>query len=160
MSPWYASARQFVRLFTAIGLICMLAPALSAGPAGAVATVHGVAWDSNNSPIVSAKVRLRNLESGGVASSSETADRGAFTFSEVSKGSYAVELLGNDGKVIGVGQSFRVGPGETVTTFVRVAPRQRRLIGMFTNTAATVIAAASSVGLTAIGTHAPPVSPQ
>ena len=161
MSPSYRSARVVARLLTAL----VFASSLVGGVAGRSAdpdpgTVRGVAWNSDNSPIPSAKVRLRNLENGRIVSSGQTTDDGQFSFGNVMPATYAVELVSEDGKVLAVSQSFRVESGQTVSTIVRLTSRKPWFVGMFSNTAAVAIAAASSVGLLAIGSHSPPVSPQ
>lgn len=130
------------------------------GPATAVSTVRGVVWNPDNSPYPNGRVRLRNLHSGRVESTGVTTERGQFTFERIPSGSYLTEVVDDAGKVIAVGQSFTVESGETAATFVRLPARQSWLAGAFSNTAAAVIAAASSAGVTAIGTKAPPVSPQ
>jgi len=160
MSLACASVCRVVRVSVLIGLAWILVPGPADARAATAATVHGVVWNGDNSPVVNARVRLRDLETGRVASANETNERGEFSFGSVARGAYLVELLSNDGKVVAVGQSFRVEPGETVATFVRLPSRQPWFAGLFSNTAASVIAAASSVGVTAVGSHAPPVSPQ
>jgi hypothetical protein len=87
-------------------------------------------------------------------------ENGQFVFDSLEGGAYVIELLDDNDKVIAVGQSFRVERGETVATFVRLGTRRPGLSGLFSNTAAAVIAAASGVGVTAIGSQAPPASPQ
>jgi len=123
-------------------------------------SVHGVVWNADNTPLPNAKVRLRNLQTGRVDAAAEANENGQFTFDRLAGGSYVIELVGDDGKVIALGQSFRIEPGETVATFVRLGARQPRLAGLFSNAAAAVISAASSAGVTAIGSQAPPASPQ
>lgn len=135
------------------------APAVRAsGPASTF--VRGVAWNSDNSPLPAAKVRLRNLHTGRVDGSAVTTEIGQFTFSDMVSGAYVIELVSDSGSVMAVGQGFRVETGETVATFVRLPARQSWLAGAFSNAAAAVIAAASSAGVTAIGSPGPPVSPQ
>jgi hypothetical protein len=131
-----------------------------AAPAERPTIVRGVAWHSDNSPIPNAKVRLRSLETARISSNTETTESGQFLFEDVGRGSYVVELVTDGGRVLAVSHSFRIEPGETVATSVRLSSRQPWFVGMFSNSAAAVIAAASSVGLAAIGSHAPPVSPQ
>jgi len=136
--------------------------AASAGP-GDAATVRGIAWNSDNSPIPNARVRLRNTHSGRVEANTVTAEDGHFGFNLVEGGSYVVELVGDSDRVMAVGQSFRVEAGETVATFVRLPPRRPRFAGLFTNAAAAAIAAAASVGVTAMGptgSGSRPISPQ
>jgi hypothetical protein len=134
-------------------------PARSASVARST-SVHGVVWNADNTPLPNARVRLRNLQTGRIDASAAANENGQFTFESLEGGSYVIELVGDAGKVIALGQTFRIEPGETVATFVRLASRQPRFAGLFSNAAAAVISAASSAGLTAIGSQAPPASPQ
>ena len=142
---------------------CVLVSTVVCGSAAAgppeTSVVRGIAWNSDNSPIANAKVRLRNIETGRVVSASETSSDGQFVFGDIARSSYLVELVSDNGKVLAVGPAFRIEPGQTVSTYVRL-PTRRWYSGMFSNAATAVIAAASSVGLTAVGTHGPPISPQ
>jgi hypothetical protein len=122
--------------------------------------VHGVVWNADNTPFPNSMVRLRNLQTGRVDAAATANEEGRFTFDNLEGGSYVTELVGDDGKVIALGQSFRIEPGETVATFVRLGVQQRHLAGLFSNAAAAVVSAASSAGVTAIGSQAPPASPQ
>lgn len=122
--------------------------------------VRGVIWNADHSPLPNAKVRLRNLQTGRVDAAAAANENGQFVFDSLEGGSYVIEIVDDNGKVIAVGQSFRVERGETVATFVRLGTRRPGLSGLFSNAAAAVIAAASGVGVTAIGSQAPPASPQ
>jgi hypothetical protein len=135
------------------------APARTA-PVARSTSVHGVVWNADNTPFPNSKVRLRNLQTGRADATATANEEGRFTFENLESGSYVIELVGDDGRVIALGQSFRIEPGETVATFVRLGVRQPRLAGLFSNAAAAVISAASSAGVTAIGSQAPPASPQ
>jgi hypothetical protein len=152
-------------------LVCLLvagtvtasgrAPGTAGRPSAATSTsVRGVAWNSDNSPLPAAKVRLRNLHTGQVDATAVTTEIGQFTFTDIEGGAYVIEIVGDSGRVMAVGQSFRLENGETIATFVRLPARQSWFAGAFSNTAAAVIAAASSAGVTAIGSSSPPVSPQ
>jgi hypothetical protein len=134
-------------------------PARTAAVARSTA-VHGVVWNADNTPFPNSNVQLRNLQTGRADAAATANEEGRFTFQNLEGGSYVIELVGDDGKVIALGQSFRIEPGETVATFVRLGAPQPRLAGLFTNAAAAVISAASSAGVTAIGSQAPPASPQ
>lgn len=161
MSPSYTSARAVAGLLAVVVFASSIAPSASGRSADPdPGTVRGVAWNSDNSAIPFAKVRLRNLDDGRVASIGQTTDNGQFSFGNVTPGPYAVELVAENGKVLAVSQSFSVEPGQTVSTVIRLTSRKPWFVGMFSNTAAVAIAAASSVGLLAIGSHGPPVSPQ
>lgn len=161
MSPSDTSARAAARLLAVVVLASSILTSIGARPGEPVpGTVRGVAWNTDNSPISNAKVRLRSLGNGRIASNGQTTENGQFSFGDVARGPYVVELVSGDGKVLAVSQSFEIEPGQTVTTVIRLAARKPWFVGMFSNTAAVAIAAASSVGLTAVGSHAPPVSPQ
>jgi hypothetical protein len=127
------------------------------------AVVNGVAWNTDNAPIAGAKVRLRETHSGEVEADAITNEQGQFSFNSVAGGAYVVELMDASGKVLAVGQGFRVESGETVATFVRLPPRRPRIAGLFSNAATAVIAAAASVGITPLGPNGSgsrPISPQ
>jgi hypothetical protein len=166
MSPLVSCVRTFA---LGVALACLALPAgvlADARPSGhrasapASATVRGMVWHADNTPVPAGNVRLRNLHTGRVEAAAVTTERGQFTFEKVQRGSYLTEVVDESGKVIAVGQSFRLETGEAVATFVRLPARRSWLAGAFANTAAAVIAAASSAGVTAIGSTAPPVSPQ
>ena len=153
------SVHAAFRLFACCALVSILVCGrASAGPVD-TGVVRGVAWTADNSPIANARVRLRNIETGRVVSASETSSDGQFVFREIARSSYLVELVSDNGKVLAVGPAFRIEPGQTVSTYVRL-PTRRWYSGVFSNAATAVIAAASSVGLTAVGSHGPPISPQ
>lgn len=165
MSRSHSSVHTLARSLACLALvfISMPAGALVGRASGPSASVRGVAWNSDNSTIPHAKVRLRNIHSGKVETSGVTGEDGQFTFGPVEGGPYVVELLGEDGRVIAVGPSFRVEAGETAATFVRVSPRRPWLAAVFSNAAAGVIAAASHAGVTALGptgSGSRPISPQ
>jgi hypothetical protein len=156
----YTSVHTVVRLLACSVLVwTIVCGTVWAGPLDN-GVVRGVVWSGDNSPIGNAKVRLRNLETGRVVAASETSDTGQFIFGGVARGSYLVELVSDNGKVLAVGPAFRIEPEQTVSTVVRLPTRRSWYAGMFSNAAAAVIAAASNVGLTAVGSHGPPISPQ
>jgi hypothetical protein len=170
MSLRYRFVRPVPLVFQFAVVVCLLvsggmtAAGRAAGPVQTVnrarPSVRGVAWNNDNSPLPAAKVRLRNLETGHVEGSTLTTEIGQFTFGAIVSGAYAVELVGDNGSVMAVGQGFRIETGETVATFVRLPARRSWFAGAFSNAAAAVVAAASSAGVTAIGSPGPPVSPQ
>jgi hypothetical protein len=119
--------------------------------AGVRATlVTGSAWNVNDTPIVKATVQLRNLANARIAGQTVTDDRGRFTFTNIEGGTYAVELVGNDGKILTVGNAFVIAPGETVATFVRLATHVPWFSGFFASAAAATATMAASQGITAL----------
>ena len=135
------------------------APAGNAGAKGRarVTSILGSAWHADNSPIPNARVRLRNMQTGRIEAAMVADERGQFAFTSVEGGTYAIELVSEDGKVLAVGHTFTAGPGETVATFVRLAnkvPWFKAIFGagdgFFGNAAALVAASAAATGVTAI----------
>jgi hypothetical protein len=122
--------------------------------------VLGSAWKAENQPYPAAPVRLRNVETGrAVARTLSDAD-GRFRFEDVATGAYVVELLSIDDKVLAVGDLFGVLPGGQATTLVRLGSKAPWFAGFFGNAAAAAIAAASTLGVTAVGSNGSPASAQ
>jgi hypothetical protein len=121
-------------------------------------SVRGAAWNFDNSPIAGAHVQLRNLVSGRVEASAVANETGRFAFAKIEGGTYAVELIGQNGKVLTVGHAFVIAPGETVATFVRLGTKVPWFSGFFGNAASAIAIAAASQGITAIAPVQLPVS--
>lgn len=114
------------------------------------ATVIGSAWNQDNTPIPAAHLQLRNVDDGKVVGTAVADDAGKFTFANIEPGTYAVELVDANGKIVTVGQAFVVGQGETVATFVRIGSKAPWFAGFFSNAAGAVAATAASLGVTAL----------
>ena len=137
-----------------------LAPQARSVVTDMLGTVVGHAWRADNSPLPQAHVRLRDVRTGRAVANTVADDRGQFTFDRVPTGAYVVELVDDDQRVLALGPLLGLSPDETVTTFVRLATQSPWGSHFFTNAAAAVIAAASSLGITASGSSGLPVSPQ
>ncbi len=126
-------------------------------PVAAGTRVMGFAWTATNAPLPNAAVQLRNVTSGRVEARAVTDSSGEFVFENVEgNATYVVELLDERGRVVAVGQPFALAPGETVATFVRLVARRPWFAGWWRDTAAAVVASASSLGIAAV---APPEQP-
>src|SRR4029077_1733639 len=77
---------------------------------GGMTSVIGAAWRMDNRPIPGARGQLRNLVSGKVEARSVADEAGQFTFARLEGGTYAVELLGENGKIVTVGHAFVIAP--------------------------------------------------
>jgi hypothetical protein len=152
---------QLIRL--RIVLVCVAAVCAAgvlvraSGPARTTA-VQGSAWNQDNSPLRGARVQLRDLETGRVSPTAIADDAGRFSFADVSGGTYAVELVGENGKVVTAGHPFVIAPGETVATFVRLGAKTPWFSGFFKNAAGAVASSAASQGITALAPVQLPVS--
>ena len=117
-------------------------------------SILGAAWEADNTPIPNARLRLRNVLSGKIAATTTANEMGQFAFNDVESGSYLVELVGENGKILAIGHAFTVAPGETVATFVRMRTRVPWFNGFFGNAASAVSATAASIGITAVAPEA------
>lgn len=113
-------------------------------------SIRGAAWNADNSPVPNARLRLRDVATGRIAATTVGNDVGQFRFDDIEGGSYVIELVSDAGKILTVGHTFVVAPGETVATFVRLGARVPWFDGFFANAASAVAASAASLGVTAL----------
>ena len=76
------------------------------------------------------------------------------SFNGIESGSYFVELVGENGKILAIGDAFTVAPGDSVATFVRLGTKVPWFNGVFRNAASAVSAPAASIGITALAPEA------
>jgi hypothetical protein len=136
------------------------AASVSASHIVTTGTVVGLAANGDATPYPQPRVRLRNLETGRGDARTVGDAEGRFRFNDVKPGIYVAELLSNGDKVLAVGDLFSVTAGGQAETVVRLTAKAPWYGGFFGNAAAAVIAAASSLGVTASGPGGRPVSPQ
>jgi len=122
--------------------------------------VVGMAWKGDSTPFPQARIRLRNVQTGRGMARTESDAEGRFRFDRVEPGLYVVELLSDQDRVLAVGDLFSVIAGGEVRTFVRLSSKAPWFGGFFGSAAAAVISAASTLGVTAVGSGGRPVSPQ
>jgi hypothetical protein len=134
--------------------------AASPFPVVTTGTVVGSAWKGDTTPYPHARIRLRNAQTGRGVTRTEADVDGRFRFAEVDPGAYVVELLSDQDKVLAVGDLFGVAAGGEATTLVRLSAKTPWFGGFFGNAAAAAITAASTLGVTAVGSNGRPVSPQ
>jgi hypothetical protein len=135
-------------------------PSATASQTTTATSVFGYIWNAKNEPIAYAHVRLRNVTSGKVEATTTAAANGEFAFHNVAGGTYAIEYVDETGKILAVGHVFSVAPGETVATFIRLGTRVPWFAALFGNAGAAVVAAAASLGITAVAPPARAVSPE
>ena len=108
---------------------------------------------ATRTPYPQARIRLRNVETGRAVARTIGDGDGRFRFERVDPGAYVVELLSGEDKVLAVGDLFGVLAGGQATTLVRLSSKAPWVAGFFGNAAAAAIAAASTLGVTAVGSN-------
>lgn len=129
----------------------------SAATAG---VVIGTAWRGDTQPYPQARIRLRNVDTGRGVSRTLSDGDGRFRFERVDPGAYVVELLSGEDKVLAIGDLFGVLAGGQATTLVRLSSKAPWFAAFFGNAAVAAIAAASALGVTALGSNGSPASGQ
>jgi len=109
--------RRFIALALALTLSSLFSPlVLSARAAGqAGASLSGTATTSTGTPIPNATVQLRNLASGQLMGSTTSSAVGAFNFTGLPSGNFAVEIVSAAGQIIGTSAAIAVAAGASVT---------------------------------------------
>jgi hypothetical protein len=121
--------------------------------------VLGTTRSADGAPVALATVRLRAADDGRHLGTVRTNHDGAFRFEDVPRGPCIVELLVAPGRLRGVSKPFAVAGGQT-TIAVRVPAPSPSPVGLFRHTGASVVAAATRLGITAVGSSGRPISPQ
>src|SRR5438132_14146945 len=98
-------------------------PAAVGTPASASARVSLTAIQGNtltemSGPLPNASVRLRDVRSGRIVDVTTSDKAGLFVFRRVDPGSYVVELVGNDQRVLAASQLLNINAGELLSTMV------------------------------------------
>jgi len=137
--------------------------ALPGTPQSVFAVVQGSAISAANTMIAGGVVRLRDIKFGRITDVQTTDTAGHFAFTSVDPGSYVVELLGKDERVLAASDIVTVEAGRNVSTIVRV-PSNVAPGGFFHSgvpVAVAVAAAAAAAGVLAITPgSAPDMSPR
>jgi hypothetical protein len=125
---------------------------------GTLAIIQGNAVGTIGEALSQVPVRLRDARMGRDIEIEITDRTGFFTFAEIEPGSYIVELLADDRRVLSTSEIIHVGGGDTAATIVRLSGRPTGASNRGAIAALSAIAAGAGVlGKTATGS---PVSPR
>ena len=132
-------------------------------PQSVFAVIQGSAISAANTMIAGGIVRLRDIKFGRITDVQTTDAAGHFAFTSVDPGSYVVELLGKDEKVLAASDIVTVEAGRNRSTIVRV-PSNVPPSGFFSGgvpVAVAVAADAAAAGVLAVTPgSAPDMSPR
>ncbi len=121
-------------------------------------SIVGFVRDGSDGPIPAARLRLRDVTGGRIVMTTRADQEGRFRFTGVQAGSYLVELVDDSGKILAVGDTLPLAPGEIVNTLIRLGARSPWHTGFFVNAAMAAVSAAAGLGVTAIGNGFQPAS--
>jgi hypothetical protein len=112
---------------------------------GLLATVAGKAVSATNTPVGSAKLRLRNARDGRIVATTITDRAGQFDFKGLDTGGYLVEMMSQSGNIVLASSSILfVGSGEIITTVLTMPPNSPALGSLLIKTALPALGAAAA----------------
>jgi hypothetical protein len=114
------------------------------------AAIAVTVWKADDTPLPRARLRLRDALTGRIEATGVADETGRFTFTVSAGGTYIVEVVAENGKVLALGQTVSVARGETVAVFIRLGTRDRWFETFFNNAAAAAISTAASTGIMAV----------
>lgn len=134
--------RRITASMLAFAMTLSAAP-LFAAPRAAqgTASIAGTASTSGGQTVPNATVQLRNLATGQLSGSTTSSASGAFSFTGLPAGNFAVEVVNAAGQIIGTSSSITVAAGATIT-------------GVTVSTTAALVGAAAGAGAAAAGAGA------
>src|SRR5262245_19554442 len=106
------------RILAAAVIAAMSLPATTgAAPlrAQGQASLSGTATSNTGQALGNYTVQLRNLQTGQLAGTTTSSPTGAFSFSGLQAGNYAVEVVNAAGQIVGTSASISVAAGASVT---------------------------------------------
>jgi hypothetical protein len=108
------------------------------------------ALDSAGGALPHARVRLRDARFGRVSGVQMTDASGLFEFSRVDPGSYVVELVGAEAKVLASSRLVSVDAGQVASVVVRLPHKSSGFAGLMGNgRALAILGAAAASGVLA-----------
>jgi len=125
-----------------------------------IGVIVGQVLNSDHTPLAFARVRLRNLDTGGIVGKTSADHLGEFEFVVPTRGNYVAELFDETGRVLAAGEALTVEIGQTVGTLIVLPARGPSLAALFGNSAAAIVSAAAGAGIAAVSATGQPLSPE
>ncbi len=137
--------KRYLALALALGIVFLGVPTTSfaAGQQPVPSQdgkVTGTARHSSGTLVTNHGIRLRDAGTGQVAGTSKTDGSGAFSFTNVPKGTFVVELLDDAGQVVATSTAVTIGTGANMT-----------VTGVIVTLADSAAAGAAAAGAAAAG---------
>ena len=144
MRRFTACAVAFAMTFSAAPLFGAPAPRRGQTP---TASLAGTATSSAGQTLANVTVQLRNLGTGQLAGTTTSSASGAFSFTGLPAGNFAIEVVNAAGQIIGTSASVAVAAGATITG-VTVSTPAAALGAAGPGAAGTGLSTAAIVGIT------------
>lgn len=96
-------------------LVGLLALAVAADAGQGTGRISGVARDAQSQVLANVKVQLRNVDTGQLVATSRAGADGRFEFSGLAPANYVVEIVNDDGKIVGLSPSTALAAGGVIT---------------------------------------------
>jgi hypothetical protein len=125
-----------------------------------LSVIHGKVQEASGAIVPSAKLHLRNLDTGRIEAVTVADHAGEFWFYAGLADRYVIEALDEAEQVVATSELLATRSGETIGTLLVLPARRLSLPGVFRSTAAGIVAAAATAGITAVTQTVPPASPE
>jgi hypothetical protein len=160
--PAAVASAQIIRPIPPVGPPQQITDILGRAAQNAKSAIHGTAIDNARNPLPNATIRLRNLQTNQIEQISTANQIGEFTFAAQPEVPYVVEIADQAGQIVAVGDVVVAQAGEVAGAIVAIPSRLPALAGVFSQTAGSVVSAATSTGINAVAAASPtiPASPE
>jgi hypothetical protein len=121
-------------------------------------SIAGTATNANKVVMTGVKVQLRNVATGELAGTTQSAANGAFSFTGLNPGNFVIEIVNAAGEVIGTSASMTLAVGGVISGVTVAASAAGALAGIaaaggltsfLTSTGGILVLAGVGVGVTA-----------
>jgi hypothetical protein len=141
---------RLVVLTLSSALVLQSVSLLAAQAPAAPGSITGTARSSNGQTLPNYTVRLRNLQTGELASTTTSNVVGSFSFTGLSPASYVVEVVNASGAIIGSSAPIVVTAGAAASITVTATAAAAAATGGGISTALIVTTAAIAAGVTGV----------
>jgi len=98
-----------------LATVLALGIAMTAFAAQGTGQISGTARNAQDKVLANVRVQLRNVDTGALVATTKSAADGAFEFKGLNPGNYVVEIVDDDGKIIGASTSMALAAGGIVS---------------------------------------------
>jgi hypothetical protein len=112
-----------------LAAVLALGIATTAFSAQGTGQISGTARDAQDKVLSNVKVQLRNVDTGALVATTRSAASGAFEFKGLSPGNYVIEIVDDDGQIIGVSTSMALAAAGIVSGLTIAASAAGALAG-------------------------------